>query len=74
VPYCNVSIDGDIWEALYYFDQVPRTDEEILLPVGSDGAPIPFVVQTVRHVPERLPHDQPVTILVIREKAAAGRP
>jgi hypothetical protein len=70
VPYCNVSVDGDIWETLYYFDQVPRTAEEVLLSVGSDGALAAFVVQIVRHVPERLPHEQPLTILVIKEKPA----
>jgi hypothetical protein len=61
-------MDGHIWETLYYFDQVPRTAEEVLLPVGCDGAPITFVVRIVRHVPEQLPHEQPVTILAVKEK------
>ena len=66
--YCNVSVEGDKAATLYYFDQVPRIGEEVLLPVGSSCVPINFIVQIVRHVPERLPRDQPETVLVVKRK------
>jgi hypothetical protein len=74
VVYCIVSVEGDSVESnksatLYYFDQVPRIGELVLLPVGSDRAPISFIVRVVKHVPERLP-DQPETILVVKETKA----
>jgi hypothetical protein len=70
VPYCNVSVEGDKWETLYYFDQLPRIGEEVMLRAGGNSAPTSFVVQIVQHTPEQLPLEQPVTLLVVKEKKA----